>query len=753
MTAPRLCLWGACALALCVWPLAAAAATFNGHGDLAYEPGLVRAYSFEDSEDLTAAGAAVLTHGKGGWLVRGDYVPSAADIWRMAPAIHGKKSLRVSPKSGAAFALFDDSLAPAVGDKRISVRFWGRAHGAEPALLVIFEPQDISNEIWPYGAVHIETIRTGRETSDGWVEYTTGPFDGVWWGNSITGLMFTTRHFTDDGSYLFIDPSLDQTLASTKWVDVAGYALIDAVEVHAEPGQSRPDTECALATADATCGPDADCIFGHCIDGAFVWGPMPQLQEQRQAVVDRVAFLLAQLSGDRAARVRAATAFATAGDLAKAASPQAFYGGLQDRASATRDRHTGIGWPWSGYSVVDPMGSDWSGPLNLCLGLVQNDLATPPTQALAVYQLVPGQTTVSNATAVGDIVWKIDDMAPDAWLEMVATRRMAYPPNDPAANPSYRAQLSAYLITRLANTVQFARCTSAGGCQPQPTLSLSQPIWQFASSKGYLHGSSGVCSQRFLHAVKAPTKSQDGGAIASTAAGGIVSIEFNGFSPVYAPGDVTPYAAWKTPMTDAFTAGARVLVDARVGHGGRYSLGNWLARLLRDATQPIATFAMPPAAIEDAESPWLIEPAWDACAAHWYEVNRCAWAGLNSWTLDPSAPGAQARVAWLNADDVSMSDIVPRTLQGRENLKIFGPHPSSGAYGEIADWVALPPTWQSGSLQILDTRFGQTQSDARAAQNASGQGVAPDVVVLQKLSDLLKNKDTALETARAWLLQ
>ena len=744
-----------CALVLGVSAAAqpAAAANFNGHGDLAYEADLVRGYSFEDTEDLSGAGASILTHAKGGWLARADWLGGKNDVWRATDAILGTRSLRVSPKSGAAFALFDDSLAQAVGTKRVSVRFWGKSHGAEPTLLVIFEPQDITKEIWPYGAVHVQTIRTGRETSDGWAEYTTGPFDGVWWGNGITGLMFTTRHFTTDGSYLFVDPSLDQSLPGRLWVDQSSYALVDAVEVHAESGASRPDTQCALADADATCGADADCIFGHCVDGAFAWGAVPPLVEQRQAIVDRVAFLLAELSGDRAARARAATAFAATTDLVQTTSPKAFYGGLQDRASATRDRHTGIGWPWSGNSVVDPMGSDWSGPLNLCLGLVQNDLVSPPTQALAVYQVVAGLPTVPNDASVGDIVWKIDDMEPNAWLDMVAARRMGYPPNDPAANPSYRAQLSAYLITRLANSVQFSRCTPGAGCQPQPPLVLAEPIWQFASNKGYPHGSSGVCSQRFLHAVKTPTKSQDAGAVATLLDGTITALEFNGFSPVSVPTDVTQYAAWKAPMTDAFIPGAKVLVDARVGHGGKYALGTWLMQQLRDATQPIATFAMPPETVQNPDSTWLFEQAWDACAAHWYDVDRCAWSGLQMWTVTPTAPGASARIAWLNADDVSMSDIVPKSLQGRDNLMIFGPHPSSGAFGEIAEWVVLPTTWQSGSLQILDTRFGKTQEEARNAPWSSGQGVAPDVVVLQKLSDLLNKKDTALETARAWLLQ
>ncbi len=200
-----------------------------------------------------------------------------------------------------------------------------------------------------------------------------------------------------------------------------------------------------------------------------------------------------------------------------------------------------------------------------------------------------------------------------------------------------------------------------------------------------------------------------------------------------------------------FVGNAKVLVDARCGNGGMFALGKWLVLLLRDLTQPIASFAAPPVALDDADPPWLFEAAWDACAAQWYDVDRCAWAGGQSLQLAAKAPGAGARIAWLNGDDVSMNDIVPRLLQGREQLKIFGPHPTSGAFGEIAHWSVLPPSWSEGSLQILDMRFGPTPEAARMAPWASGQGVVPDVVVVQKVSDLLAGKDTALQAARAWL--
>jgi C-terminal processing protease CtpA/Prc len=58
-----------------------------------------------------------------------------------------------------------------------------------------------------------------------------------------------------------------------------------------------------------------------------------------------------------------------------------------------------------------------------------------------------------------------------------------------------------------------------------------------------------------------------------------------------------------------------------------------------------------------------------------------------------------------------------------------------------------------GSIQYQDSRTGEDVASARVGRTVSGHGVVPDVVVTQKLSDLLQGKDTTLLAAQAWLTQ
>jgi hypothetical protein len=193
-------------------------------------------------------------------------------------------------------------------------------------------------------------------------------------------------------------------------------------------------------------------------------------------------------------------------------------------------------------------------------------------------------------------------------------------------------------------------------------------------------------------------------------------------------------------------------VDARLGHGGRFTLGKFLFELLRGKDQPYGMFAMPRGAYDDPDPAWLFTESWDACAAGDDGPDACHWAGgQTAFTQKASPAGEGARVAWLNGDDVSMNDIVPRLMAGRTNFRVFGPHPSHGAYGEISKLPPILSSWRAGSLQVLDMRFGPTPSAARAAAWESGRGVAPDEVVRQKVSDILVGRDTILEAARAWV--
>lgn len=725
-------------------------ATFTPHGDFQFEPKAVATYSFEDPAVAKNVGA-ILTINNDGWLSRRDLTDADTKTWFSPIALDGKASLRLRPDQNAVFALYDSATFAACINMRISVRFWGKSSGTEPGLVAVFEPEDVSKEMWSWGAVHIQAIRTGRETSDGWVEYTTGTFDGSWGNNPLAALVFSTRHVTENGTFLSIDNGISSSERQSIVGNSAASALVDGVEIVEETGSQISGDTCAMATQQQDCAPDADCLMGHCVDGALVWGAMPQRPEQRLAIATRMAFLLGHLSGDRAAAKRALAAFADVDTLANATSPQQFYPALRDRAIATRDRHTGIGYP-SGTSLTYGLASFWSGPLNLCLGLAQNDLDAKMPDVFAVTQAFTGKKTLNIGAKVGDILYQIDGMDPQTWLDTLVANRLVAPPNDPAANPSFLARHLADLLGRYASSLQFSRCTGDGACKLLPLFAVADTVYSFATGKGYTSGSSGLCTGRFLDAVSTPPAASGNDTVASETSAGIRLVEFNGFTPGGTSTNKAATDQWKAPFTAAFVPQASVLVDARYGHGGQYSLGRWLVSQVRDATEPFASFASPPAAADDIDPAWLFEASWDACAAEWFDVDRCAWAGRNSWQLSATAPGASAKIAWLNGDDVSMSDVVPKMLQGRENFKIFGPHPTSGAFGEIAHWSALPPGWDEGSLQILDTRFGATAQAARTGEWASGAGVEPDVLVTQKISDLLAGKDTALEAARAWLV-
>jgi hypothetical protein len=118
---------------------------------------------------------------------------------------------------------------------------------------------------------------------------------------------------------------------------------------------------------------------------------------------------------------------------------------------------------------------------------------------------------------------------------------------------------------------------------------------------------------------------------------------------------------------------------------------------------------------------------------------------------EASPPGAATRIAWLNTYDVSANDFMPRLLKGRTNIKIFAPHPTSGAFGAISSLPSLWTGWSGGSLQVQDARFAVDLASASTARWESGHGVEPDVIVAEKLSDALAGVDTIVEAATQWL--
>jgi hypothetical protein len=232
----------------------------------------------------------------------------------------------------------------------------------------------------------------------------------------------------------------------------------------------------------------------------------------------------------------------------------------------------------------------------------------------------------------------------------------------------------------------------------------------------------------------------------------VTGIQFDGFEALYS--SQNGWRAWQDPWSQSLTSGARVMVDARLGHGGKFALGKWLFHLLRGTGQPYGAFAMPRGAYDDPDPPWLFGSSWDACGTGESDLGACAWTGgQTTFTTEASPAGEGIKIAWIDGNDVSMNDIVPRLLSGRASFRIFGPHPSHGAYGEVSALPPVLPAWSRGTVQVLDMRFGPTPADARAAPWESGKGVPPDTVVVQKVSDMLADRDTVLEAAKAWVSQ
>jgi hypothetical protein len=728
----------------------ARAAELDAQGHLVFASDALRTYGFEKAADLAAIGSAL------SWASTGRLQGAALDYeeaaqWLIDDALEGGGALAVRAGLGPGLALQDDAFFAGLLGRRISVTFWGRAFGAEPALEVVYA----RNNLGPSPLGRVIAVRTGRETSDGWAEYTTGPIDASVFGHTILALILTARYATDQGASLLVGGELAPTASSLPQIlDSSAYAVIDAVEVRPESGAALDPQTCTVATAASACEGRGECMFGRCVDGALVHGPVPPSAEDRRDLVARWAFYAQHLLGDRRAAATAASTFAGAADaLAQETAPSAFYGGLKERVTGLRDSHTSPGHPPSTGTVLYPLADRWSGALDVCLGLAENDL-DGGAQAYAVFA-VGGKGSIAETLAVGDVLTRIDGMEPGAWIASLITRAKGTLSNDPAGDPSEDALVLSRLIGRYASTVTFSRCQVGGGCAALPVIHVADQVAPRIDQGGGYDGSSIVCTPRFHASVASPpsdTASKD--AVVVETAGGITSVQFNGYTGVYDATKPNPYAAWEDPMATAFTPGAKVLVDARIGNGGKFSTGRWLFHLLRGTDQPYGAFSVPRGAYDDPDPSWLFDSKWDACVDTWKDPpNLCGWAGGSTFTSDPAPAGATATIAWVNGDDVSMSDIVPRLLVGRSGFRIFGPHASHGAYGFISRVPPLVPSWSEGSLQVFDTRFGATPVAARAAPWESGTGVPPDEIVIQKVSHLLQDEDTLLEAARAWLSQ
>lgn len=722
----------ACALVvtLAACPSAARAADFDAaHGTLQIAPDAVRVYRFEKADELIGSGLQLVKWSFAAGLGLDATPVSAGNLAPLlqstdgADAIEGTGYLRLSLPGGV--AVVDDALFASVSSGRLSVTLWARAEGGLPQLRVVYGAGALGDA---FQHASVQAIRTGRETTDGWTELSTGPIDGMVWGAPIKAILVTGSPFS---------------MSTTK-------GSIDALEIRRETGAPTPASACTQADVETTCGAAGECMYGHCVASSVVWGPLPP-SAHREEIARRWIQIAGRFLGDRAATRAGRTTFATAArDLARyAVSSSQFHGGMARLVNGLRDNHTSYGAPPASFSAFAPQAQEgWSAGLHACFGVVEKDLLGGG-RGFAVFRAGDAPATRVKLK-VGDVVTKIDGMDPKSWVDLVYPRVAPELPNDADADWSWAAQTLSAMVTKRAKTLTLARCASATACNGTDRQELTVPVADVLFPQEAAGGLDVTdyfeCSPRFHDAVDAPSSGANGNTpVDAQSKGGITYVQFDGFvsDPASATND------WSAKMSDVFFARpTSVVMDARLGQGGSSDNIAALVDLTRGSAEPIGAFDVIRGGWDDADPSGIFD-AFASCTSG--SGSLACWSAeiLLANAADP--PGGATKIAWLNTADVSANDFTPRMLQGRSKVRIFGPTHSSGAYGAITSLPGFLPGWMGGSVQYTDTRFAPTMAAMKTARWESGHGVVPEQSVAETVSDLLRDRDTILEAAAQWL--
>lgn len=711
-------------------PGLARASTFDTPtGTVTLGAGAVRAVSFEDTNVLRAMNVKVAKWNARSFLEL-DYSDATPEALSALVAegkdvsIEGSWSLRIG-KDSKGLVFFDKSSFDAVKGSRFEVTFWSRADGIAPSFFVAYGRTDedvYTKDHFPFAQVR--ALRTGVQTSDGWAEYSTGALDGEVFGVGVRAIGFVPRS-----------------------VDEGDTFLLDALEIRkVDDAVTKPEL-CTQDDVAKQCGPAGDCMYGHCVPSTVTWGPLPT-KALREELAERWIHVMTKIHGDRnsvalanAKLVKEARRLA-----AEATSSRIFVGGLARLVNETRDNHTSFGAP-SNFTYFGPQLTFASSSGLGCFGVVEKDLLGGG-MGYAVFNVTP-----DSRLKPGDVLASIDGQDPKAWIDKHYPSFVRTLPNDPRSDWGESASSMAELLVSRAKTFTVTRCESASSCEgaarTQVTLDVGELVYQAILSGETGGGGSIACTARFRNAVKDPqTRSQSGedNVNVEVQPSGEVSVQFDGFSG---------QGGWEAQMNGVFKDGpAKVLMDAREGHGGYYSAIDYLFSITRGASEPYGVVSVGRGGHDTMDPTGLFTSARTCTAPQGGNELVCVASNVDGFFSIPGAAdplAMRSKIAWLNTVDVSANDYMPKLLQGRSKFRVFAPHPTAGAFGAVIQLPSYLSGFQGGSIQIQDSRFGKTLSDAQQARWESGHGVEPDEVVVQKQSDILLGEDTILKAARTWL--
>lgn len=634
-------------------------------------------------------------------------------------AIEGTRALKL--EGDEAILLGDQASLAKLAQGRNVFRLFAKAEGALPEVRALYTKgnPDAARLSFPTAAVTF--IRTGRATSDGWVEYSSGPIDGTAGSSALSGILILAGQESKKG----------------------GQFLIDALEAVPVPGPLLSGATCTSASEARVCASGAVCVEGRCLDSALIYGALPT-KEARLEIVARVKTYFTRFQGDRAGAEYASQNFAKdMGNVAQSATtPDAFFRQYFRSLARTRAAHTSAP-EVATYSFVSHSSAAFSRyygtELGACFGIVEKDLSGGGHGA-GVYSVSEG-----SPLRIGDVIVSVDGAPLTAFIESLLDEGFLHL-TDPDSDLAYASTLLSGFLMRNASELEVERCSSPEACTGADVTRVKLDLAQLRKNATTATNTKPLrCSIRFKLGVNVPAGLDIDAyesAVSEEDRSGIVTFLTNG-EPV--EGDST----WKAAMNDAFgRRPSRMIIDKRRGDGGGGDSLAAYGKLIRRDPE-VGLFFVDRISHESINgSPGFLDELFGKCTGS----SRTGLCALSSFEGHSAGIYPRpAKIAWLNVLDGSASDMATLYAKGVPGVRIFAPNRTLGLFGSLGVMAPILPGWSGGSVQFGDTRSGNTPEERIKGVFRSGTGIEPDEVTAQTQSDLLRGRDTMLERARAWL--
>jgi|GEM_PF-998427 len=662
-----------------------------------------------------------------------------ADAFVQAPdGLEGEGHLSVGGRVVQMLMSLGDNLDRFQG-RRVQMNLWYKPDGTDVDVSMSWVTGDVDGYITGTSqdiviVAKLALFPTGRATSDGWVELSTGPFD--YEAAGVSPAWIAVR----DSQYI-------QSYRRAP-LDSDARVLLDALEIEDLGPAQQTGAACNGWTEADACGAGGECLMGRCVDAAIVTGGAPAGQV-REDYVARLLHEIDTFQGVRQGRARLDEITQRLGALADV-SAQDFWREIGLAHELLVDGH---GSPPSARSFAIYHTS------GICLGPGEADLLPGQGGVEAgpvpmVFSTNSARFPTSAVIQTGDVLTHIDDQPVKDWIER--QRHQLYYNGDVRGRDAILTRDLMSKIKQLGSRVTFSRCVSTEGaaCAPEDVQEieidfsaiLGEPVWMGTPPENF-YDYVDECDFRFERPVDMPPNTYAYYFAGYNDIEGIRHVLINGV-----PETQSQYGdQWARNIRSALEqVDQPILLDQRTGYGGTIdSLALIVGYFLESSNKATSVFL-----------PWVGEEldgelleAFEACAESANgPTQECGlYYSVTPTDFFQSGAASQERLAVLNGFDVSGNDYLPRFLQFRAaETRQFGYGPTFGAFGQSCSLPSHLSGVRGMAYQCHDSLFKATPDGADSGFE-SGYGVMPDVLVYQKQSDAVAGKDTMLEAARAWL--